>query len=29
MKIDTIELSWFRGAATKATLETGLKSVVV
>lgn len=29
MKIDTIELSWFRGAATKATLKTGLKSVVV
>jgi AAA15 family ATPase/GTPase len=29
MKIDTIELSWFRGAATKATLATGLKSVVV
>ena len=29
MKIDTIELSWFRGAATKATLKTGLKSVVI
>jgi uncharacterized Zn finger protein (UPF0148 family) len=29
MKIDTIELSWFRGAATKATLKAGLKSVVV
>jgi AAA15 family ATPase/GTPase len=29
MKIDTIELSWFRGAATKATLKTGLTSVVV
>lgn len=29
MKIDTVELSWFRGAAIKATLKTGLKSVVV
>ena len=29
MKIDTIELCWFRGAATKATLKAGLKSVVV
>ena len=29
MKIDTIELCWFRGAATKVALKTGLKSVVV
>jgi energy-coupling factor transporter ATP-binding protein EcfA2 len=29
MKIDTIELSWFRGAATKAALKTKFKSVVV
>ena len=29
MKIDTIELCWFRGAATKVTLPTGLNSVVV
>lgn len=29
MKIDTIELCWFRGAATNVTLKTGLKSVVV
>jgi len=29
MKIDTIELCWFRGGATKVALKTGLKSVVV
>jgi AAA15 family ATPase/GTPase len=29
MKIDKIELCWFRGAATKATLDAGLKSVVM
>jgi len=29
MKIDTIELCWFRGAATNVALKTGLKSVVV
>lgn len=29
MKINRIELSWFRGASEKATLDTGSKSVVV
>ena len=29
MKIDSIELSWFRGAATNITLKTDRKSVVV
>lgn len=29
MRIDTITLSWFRGAAQHAVLDTGSKSVVV
>lgn len=29
MKIDAVELSWFRGAATKSTLKADLKNVVV
>lgn len=29
MKIDRIELSWFRGAAEESTLKTGFRSVVV
>lgn len=29
MKIETIEMSWFRGAAAKAALPAGSKSTVV